>query len=61
LNTRGPPPPASGWSRDVGEGWGIYQQNPPPWNRLLSPVHPRGPVSGIVTPPSVKREEEDWA
>ena len=36
------------WSRDVGEHWGIYQQDPPPWNRLLGPVHGRGPVSGTI-------------
>lgn len=36
------------WSRDVGDSWGIHQQDPPPWNRLLGPVHPRGPVSGTI-------------
>lgn len=36
------------WSRDVGEGWGIHHQDPPPWNRLLGPVHARGPVSGTI-------------
>ncbi|MEO5862316.1 MAG: serine hydrolase [Burkholderiales bacterium] len=36
------------WSRDVGEGWGIHHQDPPPWNRLLGPVHARGPVSGAL-------------
>ena len=36
------------WSRDVGDAWGIHHQDPPPWNRLLGPVHPRGPVSGTI-------------
>lgn len=36
------------WSRDIGEGWGIHLQDPPPWNRLLGPVHARGPVSGTI-------------
>ncbi len=37
------------WPREVGEGWGIHQQDPPPWNRLLGPVHGRGPVSGAIS------------
>jgi CubicO group peptidase (beta-lactamase class C family) len=37
------------WSREVGGQWGIYQADPPPWNRLLGPVHSRGPVSGTIT------------
>ncbi len=36
------------WSRDIGPAWGIHQQDPPPWNRLLGPVHARGPVSGTI-------------
>jgi CubicO group peptidase (beta-lactamase class C family) len=36
------------WSRGVGDQWGIHQQDPPPWNRLLGPVHARGPVSGSI-------------
>jgi CubicO group peptidase (beta-lactamase class C family) len=36
------------WSRDAGVLWGIHQQDPPPWNRLLGPVHGRGPVSGTI-------------
>jgi len=36
------------WSRDVGPGWGIHHEDPPPWNRLLGPVHGRGPVSGTI-------------
>jgi CubicO group peptidase (beta-lactamase class C family) len=36
------------WTREIGDGWGIHQQDPPPWNRLLGPVHARGPVSGII-------------
>jgi CubicO group peptidase (beta-lactamase class C family) len=36
------------WSRAAGGSWGIHHQDPPPWNRLLGPVHPRGPVSGTI-------------
>jgi CubicO group peptidase (beta-lactamase class C family) len=37
------------WSRDAGgDAWGIHRQDPPPWNRLLGPVHSRGPVSGTI-------------
>jgi CubicO group peptidase (beta-lactamase class C family) len=36
------------WGRDNNESWGIHHADPPPWNRLLGPVHPRGPVSGVV-------------
>jgi CubicO group peptidase (beta-lactamase class C family) len=36
------------WDRDPGGVWGVHQQDPPPWNRLLGPVHARGPVSGVV-------------
>ncbi len=36
------------WSREPGDGWGIHHQDPAPWNRLLGPVHSRGPVSGTI-------------
>ena len=36
------------WSRDTSGVWGAHQQDPPPWNRLLGPVHGRGPVSGTI-------------
>ncbi len=36
------------WSRDIGDNWGIHSEDPPPWNRLLGPVHARGPVSGTL-------------
>jgi len=36
------------WSREPGEGWGIHHLDPAPWNRLLGPVHARGPVSGTI-------------
>ena len=36
------------WGRDNDDNWGIHLQDPAPWNRLLGPVHPRGPVSGVV-------------
>lgn len=37
------------WPRDNGDGWGIHHLDPAPWNRLLGPVTPRGPVSGFIT------------
>jgi len=36
------------WTRETGDGWGIHHQDPPPWNRLLGPVHARGPLSGTI-------------
>ena len=36
------------WPRDDGPGWGIHHLDPAPWNKLLGPVHPRGPVSGVI-------------
>ena len=36
------------WSRDTGGVWGVHAADPPPWNRLLGPVSPRGPVSGVI-------------
>ena len=36
------------WPRDNGAGWGIHHLDPPPWNRLLGPIHTRGPVSGTI-------------
>jgi CubicO group peptidase (beta-lactamase class C family) len=36
------------WSRNTSGVWGVHQEDPPPWNRLLGPVHARGPVSGTV-------------
>jgi CubicO group peptidase (beta-lactamase class C family) len=37
------------WDRDCNsEKWGIYRQDPPPWNRLLGPVSSRGPCSGVI-------------
>jgi CubicO group peptidase (beta-lactamase class C family) len=37
------------WDREVDGVWGVHPEDPPPWNRLLGPVHGRGPVSGIIT------------
>ncbi|MDP1532566.1 MAG: serine hydrolase, partial [Rubrivivax sp.] len=28
--------------------WGVHHDDPPPYNRLLGPVHARGPQSGVV-------------
>ena len=36
------------WAREMGDRGGIHQLDPPPWNRLLGPTWPRGPVSGVV-------------
>jgi CubicO group peptidase (beta-lactamase class C family) len=36
------------WDRDNSDNWGIHSADPAPWNRLLGPVHPRGPVSGVI-------------
>ncbi|HEX7952111.1 MAG TPA: serine hydrolase [Burkholderiales bacterium] len=36
------------WSREIDDNWGIHHEDPPPWNRLLGPVHARGPVSGTI-------------
>jgi CubicO group peptidase (beta-lactamase class C family) len=36
------------WSRDTSGEWGVHAADPPPWNRLLGPVAPRGPVSGAI-------------
>src|SRR3954469_25294617 len=36
------------WTREAGDGWGIHHLDPAPWNRLLGPVHARGPVSGTI-------------
>ena len=38
----------STWDRDPAGVWGVHPQDRPPWNRLLGPVHPRGPVSGTI-------------
>jgi CubicO group peptidase (beta-lactamase class C family) len=36
------------WDRNADGVFGVHQQDPPPWNRLLGPVHSRGPVSGTI-------------
>ena len=39
------------WTRDPHaepQPFGIHHDDPPPWNRLLGPVHPRGSVGGVV-------------
>jgi len=42
------------WPRDPaadpldGTRWGVHHDDPPPYNRLRGPVHPRGPQSGVV-------------
>ncbi len=36
------------WSRDTSGVWGVHAADPPPWNRLLGPIAPRGPVSGVI-------------
>jgi len=39
------------WPRDPAADparWGVHHQDPPPFNRLRGPVHPRGGVSGVI-------------
>lgn len=39
------------WPRDPAADpghWGVHHADPPPFNRLLGPVHPRGGVSGVI-------------
>ncbi|MCC8394731.1 beta-lactamase family protein [Paraburkholderia sp. MMS20-SJTR3] len=36
------------WDRHVNGAWGVHVNDPPPWNKLLGPVHDRGPVSGTI-------------
>ncbi|PLZ04333.1 serine hydrolase [Burkholderia sp. WAC0059] len=38
----------STWDRSVNGVWGVHQKDPAPWNRLLGPVHDRGPASGVI-------------
>jgi len=38
----------STWDREVTGVWGVHVNDPPPWNRLLGPIHSRGPVSGTI-------------
>jgi len=40
-----------GWPRDPAADpahWGVHHDDPPPYNRLRGPVHPRGGVSGVI-------------
>jgi CubicO group peptidase (beta-lactamase class C family) len=39
------------WPRDPQADpahWGVHHDDPPPFNRLRGPVHPRGGVSGVI-------------
>jgi CubicO group peptidase (beta-lactamase class C family) len=36
------------WDRSVNGVWGVHPNDPPPWNKLLGPVHDRGSVSGTI-------------
>jgi CubicO group peptidase (beta-lactamase class C family) len=36
------------WSRENLDNFGIHKADPPPWNQLLGPIHPRGGVSGVI-------------
>ena len=39
------------WPRDPHADparWGVHHEDPPPFNRLRGPVHPRGGVSGVI-------------
>ncbi|MBI1396791.1 MAG: serine hydrolase [Betaproteobacteria bacterium] len=36
------------WTHETTGTFGVHHDDPPPWNRLLGPVHDRGPVSGTI-------------
>jgi CubicO group peptidase (beta-lactamase class C family) len=36
------------WTREITDKWGVHHEDPPPWNKLLGPVHARGPESGTI-------------
>ena len=39
------------WPRNPNQDlarWGVHHDDPPPFNRLRGPVHPRGGVSGVI-------------
>ncbi|MGQ0579299.1 MAG: serine hydrolase domain-containing protein [Betaproteobacteria bacterium] len=36
------------WTREITDKWGVHHEDPPPWNKLLGPVHARGPLSGTI-------------
>jgi len=38
----------STWDRHADGRFGVHQNDPPPWNRLLGPLHDRGPVSAAI-------------
>lgn len=38
----------STWDRDINGNFGVHLHDPEPWNRLLGPIHSRGPVSGSI-------------
>ena len=38
----------SAWDRNADGNFGVHVNDPPPWNRLLGPIHDRGPVSGAI-------------
>jgi CubicO group peptidase (beta-lactamase class C family) len=38
----------SEWDRKTSGVWGVHQKDPAPWNRLIGPVHDRGPVSATI-------------
>ena len=49
------------WPRDPAADpsrWGVHHADPPPYNRLRGPVHPRGGVSGLVE--VAGREVASW-
>lgn len=38
----------SPWDRDINGNFGVHLHDPEPWNRLLGPIHSRGPVTGTI-------------
>jgi hypothetical protein len=48
----------SAWDRSVKGVFGVHLNDPPPWNRLLGPIHDRGPVSGVVVVDGKKKNKK---
>src|SRR5690625_211589 len=38
----------SHWSRQIDGTFGAHQKEQPPWNKLLGPIHDRGPATGVI-------------
>ena len=52
------------WPRDPNADparWGVHHPDPPPFNRLLGPVHARGPQSGVILVNGKEVPDKIWA